>query len=88
MYEPFANPKNSLLGPQKVKSYPKIKSKVNFRFERNKENESCLTTCLDPKTIIEPQKEPIKYKMTPKLSKNQISKLTETYKIKVVQLNE
>ena len=38
VYEPFPNPKNSPLGPQKVKINPKIKSKVNVRIERNKEN--------------------------------------------------
>ena len=44
VFEPFPNPKNSPLGPQKVKNDPKIKSKVNARIERNKENESCSTT--------------------------------------------
>ena len=29
-FEPYLNPKNSLLGPQKVKNYPKIKSKVRI----------------------------------------------------------
>ena len=36
--------KNSPLGPQTVKTDPKIKSKSIVRIERNKENESCLTT--------------------------------------------
>ena len=43
VFEPFPNPKNSLLGPQKVKNDPKIKSKSNVRIERNRENESCST---------------------------------------------
>ena len=38
-------PKNSLLGPKKVKNDSKIESKSNVRIERNKESESCSTTC-------------------------------------------
>ena len=37
------NPKNSPLGPQKVKKKPKIKSKLNVRIERNGQNESYST---------------------------------------------
>ena len=44
VFEPYPNPKNSPLGPQKVKNDPKIKSKSNVRIERNKENESYSTT--------------------------------------------
>ena len=44
VFEPFPNPKNSPLGPQKVKNDPKIKSKWNIRIEKNKEDESCSTT--------------------------------------------
>ena len=33
---PFPNPKNSLLGPQKVQNYPKIKSKSNVKVEGKK----------------------------------------------------
>ena len=36
--KPFPNPKNSPLGPPKVKNYPKIKSKSNVRIEGNIEN--------------------------------------------------
>ena len=42
--EPYPNPRNSPLGPQKVKNDPKIKSKSNVRIEGNIENESCSTT--------------------------------------------
>ena len=42
--EPYPNPKNSPLGPQKVKNDPKIKSKSNIRIEGNIEDETCLTT--------------------------------------------
>ena len=31
VFEPYRNPKNSPLGPQKVKNDPKIKSKSNVR---------------------------------------------------------
>ena len=44
LLKPTPNPKNSPLGPQKVKNDPKIESKSNVRIERNKENESCSTT--------------------------------------------
>ena len=57
-YEPFPNPKNRPLGPQKVKSDHKIQSKVNVRIERHKENESCSTTLEDPKTVVEPYPNP------------------------------
>ena len=43
-FEPYPDPKNSPLGPQKVKNDPKIKSKSNVRMEGNIENESCSTT--------------------------------------------
>ena len=44
VFEPFPNPKNSLLGPQKIKNDPKIKSKSNIRIERIKEDEKFSTT--------------------------------------------
>ena len=34
-FDPYSNPKNSPLGPQKVKNDPKIKSKSNVRIEAN-----------------------------------------------------
>ena len=43
-FEPYPDPKNSPLGPQKVKNEPKIKVKSNVRIEGNIENESCSTT--------------------------------------------
>ena len=41
--KPYPNPKNSPLGPRKVKNNPKIKSKSNARIEGNKENENNCT---------------------------------------------
>ena len=35
VFEPYPNPKNSPLGPPKLKNDPKIKSKSNVRFEGN-----------------------------------------------------
>ena len=32
----------------------KIESKSNVRIERNKENESCWTTWVDPRLVVEP----------------------------------
>ena len=57
-FKPHIEPKNSPLGPQKVKNDPKIKSKSNVRIERNKENESCSTTWVDPKLVVEPYPNP------------------------------
>ena len=54
MVEPYSNPKNSQLGPQEVKYYPKIKSKSKVRIERNIENEICSTTWVDSKTVVKP----------------------------------
>ena len=42
LVEPYSNPQTSLLGPQKDKNDPKIKSKSNIRIEGNKENENKL----------------------------------------------
>ena len=42
-FEPHIEPKNSPLGPQKVKNNPKIKSKANVKNEGNNENEICCT---------------------------------------------
>ena len=38
MFGPFPNPNNSLLGPQKVKNDPKIKSKSRVSIEGTIEN--------------------------------------------------
>ena len=51
--ETFLNPKNGQLGPQKVKNYPKIRSKSNVRIEGNIKNKICSTTRVDPKTVVE-----------------------------------
>ena len=58
-YIPLLDPKISQLGPQKVKSEPKLnKKKSKFTIEENIENRSCSTTWRDPKTIFEPYPEP------------------------------
>ena len=43
IFEPHIEPKNSPLGPQKVKNNPQIESKSNVRIEGNKENKSSYT---------------------------------------------
>ena len=43
IFNPTPTPKHRPLGPQKVQSDPKIKSKSKFRIEENLENENCLT---------------------------------------------
>ena len=57
--EPYPDPKNSLLEPQNVKKMTtKIKSKSNVRIEGDIENESCSTTWVDPKTVLNPTPTP------------------------------
>ena len=51
---PKKQKKNIPVGPQTVKNNPKIKSKSDVRIEGNKENKSCSTTRVDPKTFAEP----------------------------------
>ena len=58
-----------MLGPQKVKNDPKIKSESNVRIERNKENESCSTTLVNHKTV-EPHSNPKNSALGPKKVKN------------------
>ena len=43
VFEPYPDPKNSPLGPQKVKSDHKIRSKSNVRIEGTIGNKSCST---------------------------------------------
>ena len=59
--EPYPNPKNSPLGPQKVKNSPKIKSKLNVRNEGNIDNESFQLHEWRPKQFlnIEPKNSPL-----------------------------
>ena len=75
--EPYPNPKNNPLGPQKVKKDPESKLKSKVKIERNIENESCSNRWVDPKTVGESypnpknaNQSPQKSKMTPKLTKN------------------
>ena len=52
----FLNPtptRKKPLGPQKIKNNSKIESTSNVKIEKNKENESCSTTWVDPKSVIE-----------------------------------
>ena len=55
--EPHIEPKNSPLGPTKVKNNPKIKPNSNVRIDGIIENESCSSTWMDLKTVFEPQTE-------------------------------
>ena len=57
--------------------------------------ESSSITWVDPKKVVEPypnpKKSPLgpqKVKNDPKINQNQISEMTETYKMKVIQLHE
>ena len=63
-------PKISPLKPQKVKNDPKIKSKSNVITERIKEDESCSTRWVDPKTVVEPYPNPKNSPLKPQKVKN------------------
>ena len=41
VFEPYPDPKNSSLGPQKAKNDPKIQLNLKVRIEEIIENESC-----------------------------------------------
>ena len=70
VFEPYPNPKNSPLGPQKDKNDPQIKSNSNVRIQGIIENESCSTTWLDPQTVFEPYIEPKNSPLGPQKVKN------------------
>ena len=54
-FEPYPNPKISLLGPQKCqKKGPKIRSKSKVRIEGSIENQSCWSTWVESKNVFEP----------------------------------
>ena len=55
---------------RKIQNGPKIKSKLNVRIERNKENESCSTTSVDLKTIVKPYPSPKNSPLGPQKVKN------------------
>ena len=89
----MSGPQNSPFGLQKDKNDPKIKSNLNVRIQGIIQNESLSTTWVDPKTVLEPHIEPKnsplgprKSKMTPKSCQNQMSKLKEANKTKIVAL--
>ena len=70
VFEPYPNPKNSPLGPQKVKKDPKIKSKSKVRIEGTVETETCSTTWVDPKKVFEPLPDPKNSPLGPKNNQN------------------
>ena len=70
-FESYPNPKNSPLGPQKVKKDPDFKSKSKVRIERNIGNESCSTIWVDPKTVVEPYPNPKNRPIRPQKFKNE-----------------
>ena len=89
--EPYSDPKNSPLGPQKVKNDPKIKSKSKskVRIEGTIENKSFSTTWVDPKIVFQPNFDPEisplgpqKVKKTPKKSPLGPQKVKNDPKIK------
>ena len=57
-FKHYPDPKNSSLGPQKIKNDPKIESKSKVRIEGTIENKSCSSTWVDPKTFFEPYPDP------------------------------
>ena len=60
-FEPYPDPKNSPLGPKKVKNDPIIKSKSKVKIDVSIENKSFTTSWLVPKTFF-------KHTSTPKIA--------------------
>ena len=54
VFEPYPDPKNSPLGPQKVKNHPKIKSKSKVRIEGTIKNRKNSNTGVDPENFLYP----------------------------------
>ena len=88
----YSNPKNSSLGPKKVKKDTKIKSISKVRIDRNTENESCSTIWVNTKTVVEPYPNPKnsplglqKVKNDPKIKQkpNQIKSIKSNSNIKI-----
>ena len=90
----MSRPQKQPIRAPKVKKEPKNKSNSKVRIEKKEMkviqlHELTLKQCLDPSPTPKIARQgPTKYKMTPKLSQNQISELKETKKMKVVQLHK
>ena len=82
--EPYHDPKNSPLEPQKVKNDPKIKSKLKVRMKENIENKSCLTTWVQPKTVFEPYPD---FKGASNFLQLQISSTSNFFNLKFLQIS-
>ena len=55
----MSRPQNSFLAlPQPQKRTPKLSQTQMSELEENIENESCSTTSVDPKTVVEPYSDP------------------------------
>ena len=52
VFEFYLNPKDGPLVPQKIKNDYKIKLESYVNIEGNKDNESCSTTWVAPKTVV------------------------------------
>ena len=68
-FEPYPSPKNSPLGPKKVKNDPKNQSKSNIKIEGTIKNKSCSTKREDLKTVFESYPDPQKANEDQKKSK-------------------
>ena len=55
---------------QTDKNHPKIRTNSNFKIQGIIENESCSTTCVDPKTVFESHIKPKYSPLGPKKVKN------------------
>ena len=60
-FEPYSDPKNSQLGPQKVENDPKIKSKSKVRIEENLKIKDVHLHKYNPKQFLNPT-------LTPKIA--------------------
>ena len=63
IFDAYPNPKTSPLGPQKVK--------IKCQNLRKYKNESCSTTRVDQKTVVEPHSEPQTSPLGPQKDKNE-----------------
>ena len=79
-FEPYHNPKNSPLGPQKAKNYPKIRSTLKVRIQGSIGNKSYSAVWVDPRNVFEPYPNPKNSPLGPQKAKND-PKIRSTLKV-------
>ena len=86
-YDSSPTPKTAQYGPKMSKNDPKIRSNSDVRIEGIIENESCLTTWVDSKTVFQPYPDPKNSPLGPQKVKND-PKIRSKSKVKIEENKE